>query len=75
MGAFIPALLLLAAALLWLWLEEREREKRRLAALAIAKRVMRARGWGQVPDSEQRSVHANPDPTRNFDPELTPDLR
>jgi hypothetical protein len=40
-GVFIPALLLLAAALLWLWLEERARDKRRRAALAIAERLMR----------------------------------
>ena len=68
MGAFIPALLLLAAALLWLRLEERARHKRRLAALAIAHRVQRHRGGsGQIRDSDQRSVHT----ILNLTPNLT----
>ena len=65
MDAWLSTLLLAAACALWILHADRRRDQRRRAALAIAERVMRRSGWGQVRDFDQRSVHTNSDLTPN----------
>ena len=56
MDAWLSTLLLAAACALWIHHVERRREQRRLAALAIAQRLMRAPVLDSGSESDQRSV-------------------
>jgi len=65
--AWLSILLLAAACALWIHHVERGREQRRLAALAIAERLMRRSARGQVRDFDKRSVTTISNLTPDFE--------